>query len=63
MAEFPGFSADTRDIQPGDRVLLLATLEQAVPNEVMVRLEAARIRHTIPVHLEAIVGVERQPGG
>lgn len=60
MAEFPGFSADTRYLSPGDRVLLLATLEQAMPAEVQVRVEAARISHSIPVHMQAIVGVERQ---
>ncbi len=60
LAEFPDFSADTRHLSPGDRVLLLATLEHAMPAEVQVRVEAAQISHSIPAHLKAVVGVERQ---
>ncbi len=63
MAEFPSFSANTRHLSPGNRVLLLATLEQAMPNEVQVRVEAAQISHSIPVYLQAIVGVERERRG
>ncbi len=60
LAEFPGYSADTRYLSPGDRVLLLATLEQAMPAEVQVRVASAQISHSIPAYLQAVVGVERK---
>lgn len=60
LVDFPAFSVDTMNLQPGAMVLVRATVDEIHPEECRIRLDAAGIGHSIPVRRSDIIGVEKR---